>query len=82
MFASLFEDFQQQIGGAVENLRMVAKSGGAVYIAFEAHDALELDANVRRQFELPANPQPGRGQRLRTIIDDKEFMKQLFPEKQ
>ena len=44
--------------------------------------ALELDANIRRQFEMPANPQPGRGQRLRAIIDDKDFMRQLFPEKQ
>ena len=42
--------------------------------------ALEMDPNVRRQFDAPANPQPGRGQRLRAIIDDKEFMKQLFPQ--
>jgi uncharacterized Ntn-hydrolase superfamily protein len=40
--------------------------------------ALELDPNVKGQFEAPANPQPGRGQRLRAIIEDKEFMKQLF----
>jgi tetratricopeptide (TPR) repeat protein len=40
--------------------------------------ALAMDPNVRRQFEAPANPQPGRGQRLRAVIDDKEFMKQLF----
>lgn len=43
--------------------------------------ALELDPNVRRQFEASATPQPGRGQRLRTIMDDQEFMKQLFPGK-
>lgn len=43
--------------------------------------ALELDPNVRRQFEASAPPQPGRGQRLRTIMDDQEFMKQLFPGK-
>lgn len=43
--------------------------------------ALEMDPNVRRQFEVSAAPQPGRGQRLRTILDDAEFMKQLFPAK-
>ncbi len=43
--------------------------------------ALEMDPNVRRQFEAAAPPQPGRGQRLRTIMDDQEFMKQLFPAK-
>jgi uncharacterized Ntn-hydrolase superfamily protein len=43
--------------------------------------ALEMDANVKRMFEAPANPQPGRGQRLRAIIDDKDFMRQLFGEK-
>jgi tetratricopeptide (TPR) repeat protein len=36
--------------------------------------ALELDPTVRRQFD-------GLGQRLRTILDDEEFMKQLFPPK-
>src|SRR4029077_12228154 len=41
MFAALFEYFQQQIGRAVENLRVVAKSGGAVYITFETHDAAD-----------------------------------------
>ncbi len=43
--------------------------------------ALEMDPNVRRQFEAPASPQPGRGQRLRAVQDDKEFMQQLFPPK-
>jgi uncharacterized Ntn-hydrolase superfamily protein len=43
--------------------------------------ALEMDPNVRRQFEASATLQPGRGQRLRTVLDDKDFMKQLFPEK-
>jgi uncharacterized Ntn-hydrolase superfamily protein len=43
--------------------------------------ALEMDPGVRRQFEVQANPQPGRGQRLRAIIGDAEFMKMLFPEK-
>jgi uncharacterized Ntn-hydrolase superfamily protein len=43
--------------------------------------ALEMDPNVRRQFEVAAPPQSGRGQRLRTIMDDQEFMKQLFPAK-
>lgn len=41
--------------------------------------ALELDPNVRRQFETPAAAQPGRGQRLRAILEDQEFMKLLFP---
>ena len=43
--------------------------------------ALELDPNVRRQFEVSASLQPGRGQRLRAVLDDQEFMKQLFPPK-
>jgi uncharacterized Ntn-hydrolase superfamily protein len=43
--------------------------------------ALEIDPNVRRQFDASAPPQPGRGQRLRTVLDDPEFMKQLFPPK-
>ena len=43
--------------------------------------ALEMDPNVRRQFEVAASPQPGRGQRLRAVLDDQEFMKQLFPGK-
>jgi uncharacterized Ntn-hydrolase superfamily protein len=56
--------------------------------------ALELDPNVRRQFEAQpaapaATPNPagggrggGRGgQRLRVILEDKEFLKQLFPDR-
>jgi Tfp pilus assembly protein PilF len=43
--------------------------------------ALEMDPNVRRQFEASATSQPGRGQRLRAILDDQEFMKQLLPPK-
>ena len=51
--------------------------------------ALELDPSVRRQFEPspaqtgPTDPPPagGRGQRLRAILEDKEFLKELFPEK-
>jgi uncharacterized Ntn-hydrolase superfamily protein len=43
--------------------------------------ALELDPNARRQFDASAPPQPGRGQRLRTVLDDQDFMKQLFPAK-
>ena len=52
--------------------------------------ALEMDPNVRRQFEAPAaapaDAAPagrggGRGQRLRAILEDKEFLRQLFPEK-
>jgi uncharacterized Ntn-hydrolase superfamily protein len=43
--------------------------------------ALKMDPNVRRQFEASTPPQSGRGQRLRTIMDDQEFMKQLFPAK-
>ena len=41
--------------------------------------AFELDPNVRRQFDGAAPAQPGRGQRLRPVLDDKEFMKQLLP---
>jgi uncharacterized Ntn-hydrolase superfamily protein len=47
--------------------------------------ALELDPTVRRQFEQPATgaaPAGGRGgQRLRAVLEDKEFLKQLFPDK-
>jgi hypothetical protein len=43
--------------------------------------ALEMDPNLRRQFEASTPQQPGRGQRLRAILDDQEFMKQLFPGK-
>ena len=52
--------------------------------------ALALEPNLRRQFEpqaaaanAPANGgQGGRGgQRLRAILDDKDFMKQLFPDR-
>jgi uncharacterized Ntn-hydrolase superfamily protein len=50
--------------------------------------ALGMDASVRRQFEppaagaaAPAGAQGGRGQRMRAILEDKEFLKQLFPEK-
>ena len=50
--------------------------------------ALALDPNVRRQFEPPPAAAPtapaaqgGRGQRMRAILEDKEFLKQLFPEK-
>jgi len=51
--------------------------------------ALQMDPNVRRQFEAPAAaaapPAPGqgggRGQRLRAVLEDKEFLKELFPEK-
>jgi len=42
--------------------------------------ALELDPSVREQFQASsATPVGGRGQRLRAILDDAEFMKQLFP---
>jgi hypothetical protein len=40
--------------------------------------ALELDPAVKRQFELPVDPQPGRGQRMKPIIEDAAFMKELF----
>jgi tetratricopeptide (TPR) repeat protein len=40
--------------------------------------AIEMDPNVRRQFEGAA-PQGGRGgQRLRAILEDKEFLAQLL----
>jgi Tfp pilus assembly protein PilF len=43
--------------------------------------ALEMDPSVRRRFEAaPANAK-GNG-RMRAILDDAEFMKQLFPDKQ
>ena len=41
--------------------------------------ALEMDPHVRRRFEVPATPRPARGRRLRAILEDQEFMKQLFP---
>jgi hypothetical protein len=48
--------------------------------------ALQMDPNVRRQFFPPpqagaGTPAPGgRGQRLRAVLEDREFLKQLFPE--
>jgi uncharacterized Ntn-hydrolase superfamily protein len=39
--------------------------------------ALELDPEVSRQFERPANGQPSRG-RMQPIIDDAAFIKELF----
>ena len=41
MLAALFEYFQQQMGRAVENLGVIAKSGSAVHVAFEAHDTVD-----------------------------------------
>jgi hypothetical protein len=43
--------------------------------------ALALDPAVRRQFEPPATTGGRGGQRLRAILEDKEFLKQLFPDK-
>ena len=36
--------------------------------------AIEMDANVRRQFEATAAPQGGRGQRMRAVLEDKAFV--------
>ena len=41
MFAALFKYFQQKIGSAIENFRVVAKSRSAVYVTFETHDAAD-----------------------------------------
>jgi len=42
--------------------------------------ALDLDPAMRRQFDPAAGAAtPGRGQRMRPILEDKEFLKQLFP---
>ena len=40
----------------------------------EFRKAIEMDPAMRRQFEAPANPQAGRGQRLRAILEDKAFL--------
>jgi uncharacterized Ntn-hydrolase superfamily protein len=40
--------------------------------------AIEMDASFKRQFEAPAAPQGGRGQRMRAILEDKEFLKQVM----
>ena len=42
--------------------------------------ALQMDPNVKRQFDSTAVPQTGREQRLRPVLEDKEFLKELFPE--
>ena len=42
--------------------------------------ALEMDPTVRQQFTAQQQAAGGRGQRLRAILEDKEFLKQLFPE--
>jgi hypothetical protein len=48
--------------------------------------ALQLDPSMRQRFQpaaastaVPAGP-GGRGQAYRTILEDKDFLKQLFPE--
>ena len=46
--------------------------------------ALEMDPNLRRQFQAQPDPPVagvpgGRGERMRAILEDKEFLKQLFP---
>lgn len=43
--------------------------------------AFQLDPGVRRQFEAPPPASPGRGQRLRAVLEDQEFLKQLLQEK-
>jgi hypothetical protein len=46
-----------------------------------------MDPNVKLQFFPVSDPaaakstQGGRGQRVRAVLKDKEFLKQLFPEK-
>ncbi len=40
--------------------------------------ALEMDPNVRAVFQSTA---PGRAGRMRAVLEDQEFLKQLFPEK-
>jgi tetratricopeptide (TPR) repeat protein len=41
--------------------------------------ALAMDPNLKRQFEAQApQAQGGRGQRLRAILDDKEFVKEVL----
>ena len=40
--------------------------------------AIELDPNIKRQFETSTTAQPGRTQRMRAILEDKEFLKQLL----
>jgi hypothetical protein len=49
-------------------------------------EALELDPGVKRRFEAPAAnaaPAPnGRGNnRMKPILDDADFMRQLFPDR-
>jgi uncharacterized Ntn-hydrolase superfamily protein len=44
----------------------------------EFRKAIEMDANMRRQFEAPANPQPGRGKPLRAILEDKAFLEAVL----
>ena len=39
----------------------------------EFRKAIEMDANMRRQFQAAANPQPAR-ERLRAILEDKAFV--------
>jgi uncharacterized Ntn-hydrolase superfamily protein len=43
--------------------------------------ALQMDPAIKQQFDPAAAPaQGGRAQMMRPILDDKEFMKQLFPQ--
>lgn len=40
--------------------------------------AIGLDPNIRRLFEAPPADGSPRGQRLRAILEDQEFLKQLL----
>src|SRR5690348_8232609 len=40
----------------------------------EFRKAIQMDPSFRRQFEGATNPQPGRGQRMRAVLEDKEFV--------
>lgn len=42
MPATLFEDFDKEVGGAIEDARMIAEAGGAVDVAFDTNDPDDL----------------------------------------
>ena len=65
---------------AAKGVEAVGSQNPAPKVVRDFRKALELDPNVRRQFEPSTAAQPGRGQRLRAILEDREFLKQLFPD--
>jgi uncharacterized Ntn-hydrolase superfamily protein len=68
--------------GAFVNLGVIDYNLGDKPAALaDFRKALEMDPTVRRQFEAQPQPTGGRGQRMRAVLEDKEFLKELLGQK-